>query len=160
MKAHRDDAFAFIRERGGDAFHAGAQQGPKAWVFRWHRDLLGQVTPIWNGVSGAREVVTSSHVNHRRFCSRSGLPLSFRAAIKPISTQTKPRRWGEPETQEPAQALRERTDSTVVPAAAVVAEAMVALMLARCYREKFGGDHIDDVLAAVGAYKQRIDFRG
>ena len=37
---------------------------------------------------------------------------------------------------------------------------MVALTLARCYREKFGGDHIDDVLAAVEAYKQRIDFRG
>ena len=37
---------------------------------------------------------------------------------------------------------------------------MVALTLARCYREKFGGDHIDDVLAALDAYKQRIDFRG
>ena len=57
-------------------------------------------------------------------------------------------------------ALRERTDSAVVPAAAVVAEAMVCLALARAYREKFGGDHIDDVLAALDAYKQRIDFRG
>jgi chorismate synthase len=37
---------------------------------------------------------------------------------------------------------------------------MVALTLARAYREKFGGDHIDDVLTAVEAYKQRIDFRG
>ena len=45
--------------------------------------------------------------------------------------------------------MRERTDSTVVPAAAVVAEAMVALVLAGAYREKFGGDHIDDVLSAV-----------
>ena len=44
-KAHRDDAFAFIRERGSDAFHAGAQQGPKAWVFRSHGVLLGQLTP-------------------------------------------------------------------------------------------------------------------
>ena len=41
----------------------------------------------------------------------------------------------------------------------VVAEAMVCLTLARCYREKFGGDHIDDVLAAVAAYKRRIDWR-
>ena len=64
------------------------------------------------------------------------------------------------ESREPAQALRERTDSTVVPAAAVVGEAMVCLALARTYREKFGGDHIDDVLAAVEAYKKRIDFRG
>jgi chorismate synthase len=90
----------------------------------------------------------------------NGLPLSVRAAIKPISTLTKPLRSVDTETKEPAQALRERTDSTVVPAAAVVAEAMVCLALARCYREKFGGDHIDDVLAAVAAYKRRIDFRG
>jgi chorismate synthase len=90
----------------------------------------------------------------------NGLPLSVRAAIKPISTLTKPLRSVDTETKQPAQALRERTDSTVVPAAAVVAEAMVALTLARAYREKFGGDHIDDVLAAIDAYKQRIDFRG
>jgi chorismate synthase len=90
----------------------------------------------------------------------NGQPLSVRAAIKPISTLTKPLRSVDTETKEPAQALRERTDSTVVPAAAVVAEAMVCLTLARCYREKFGGDHIDDVLAAVDAYKRRIDFKG
>jgi chorismate synthase len=90
----------------------------------------------------------------------NGLPLSVRAAIKPISTLTKPLRSVDTETKEPAQALRERTDSTVVPAAAVVAEAMVCLTLAGCYREKFGGDHIDDVHAAVEAYKRRIDFRG
>jgi len=90
----------------------------------------------------------------------NGLPLSVRAAIKPISTLTKPLRSVDTETKEPAQALRERTDSTVVPAAAIVAEAMVALTLARAYREKFGGDHIDDVLQALDAYKQRIDFRG
>jgi chorismate synthase len=90
----------------------------------------------------------------------NGLPLSVRAAIKPISTLTKPLRSVDTETKEPAQALRERTDSTVVPAAAVVGEAMVCLTLARCYREKFGGDHIDDVLAAVEAYRKRIDFRG
>jgi chorismate synthase len=90
----------------------------------------------------------------------NGLPLSVRAAIKPISTLTKPLRSVDTETKEPAQALRERTDSTVVPAAAVVAEAMVCLVLARAYREKFGGDHIGDVLAALEAYKQRIDFRG
>jgi chorismate synthase len=90
----------------------------------------------------------------------NGQPLSVRAAIKPISTLTKPLRSVDTETKQPAQALRERTDSTVVPAAAVVAEAMVALTLARAYREKFGGDHIEDVLAALEAYKQRIDFKG
>jgi chorismate synthase len=90
----------------------------------------------------------------------NGLPLQVRAALKPISTLTKPLRSVDTETKEPAEALRERTDSTVVPAAAVVGEAMVCLTLARCYREKFGGDHIDDVLAAVEAYEKRIDFRG
>jgi chorismate synthase len=46
-----------------------------------------------------------------------------------------------------------------VPAAAVVGEAMVAFVLADAYRRKFGGDHIDDVLAAVEAYKARIGWR-
>ena len=90
----------------------------------------------------------------------NGQPLKVRAAVKPISTLTKPLRSVDTETKEPAEALRERTDSTVVPAAAVVAEAMVCLVLARSYREKFGGDHIDDALAAIEAYKRRIDWRG
>ena len=89
----------------------------------------------------------------------NGEPLIVRGALKPISTLTKPLRSVDTQTKEPAQAMRERTDSTVVPAAGVVAEAMVALVLTRCYREKFGGDHIDDVLAAVQAYRERIDWR-
>jgi len=101
----------------------------------------------------------SNHAGGLEGGMTNGEPLSVRAAIKPISTLTKPLRSVDTETKQPAQALRERTDSTVVPAAAVVAEAMVALTLARCYREKFGGDHIDDVLAAVAAYEKRIDFR-
>jgi chorismate synthase len=89
----------------------------------------------------------------------NGEALVVRGALKPISTLTKPLRSVDTETKEPAQAMRERTDSTVVPAAGVVAEAMVALVLARCYREKFGGDHIDDVLAALEAYRERIEWR-
>jgi chorismate synthase len=89
----------------------------------------------------------------------NGEPLVVQAAIKPISTLTQPLRSVDTETKEPAQAMRERTDSTVVPAAAVVAEAMVALVVAAAYREKFGGDHIDDVLSALAAYKQRIGWR-
>ena len=46
-----------------------------------------------------------------------------------------------------------------MPAAAIVGEAMVALTLARCYREKFGGDHIDDVRAALDAYAERIGWQ-
>ena len=89
----------------------------------------------------------------------NGEPLVVQAAIKPISTMTQPLRSVDTETKESAQAMRERTDSTVVPAAGVVAEAMVALVLADAYREKFGGDHIDDVLAAVAGYEERIGWR-
>jgi chorismate synthase len=89
----------------------------------------------------------------------NGEPLVVRAAMKPLSTLTQPLRTVDTETKRPTEALRERTDSTTVPAAAVVGEAMVALVLARAYREKLGGDHIDDVLAALAAYQERIGWR-
>jgi chorismate synthase len=89
----------------------------------------------------------------------NGEPLVIQAAIKPISTMTQPLRSVDTETKEPAEAMRERTDSTVVPAAAVVAESMVALVIAAGYREKFGGDHIDDVHSALATYKERIGWR-
>jgi chorismate synthase len=89
----------------------------------------------------------------------TGCPLVVRGAMKPLPTLTKPLRSVDTETHEPAQALRERTDSCTVPAAGVVGEAMVALVLADAYRRKFGGDHIDDVLEAVRAYEERIGWR-
>jgi chorismate synthase len=88
----------------------------------------------------------------------TGQTLVVRGAMKPLPTLTKPLRSVDIATKEPAQALRERTDSTTVPAAAVVAEAMVALVLADAYREKLGGDHIDDALAALRAYEERIGW--
>jgi chorismate synthase len=88
----------------------------------------------------------------------TGSPLVVRGAMKPLPTLTKPLRSVDTETHEPAQALRERTDSCTVPAAAVVGEAMVALVLADAYRSKFGGDHIDDVLQATRAYEERIGW--
>jgi chorismate synthase len=86
----------------------------------------------------------------------NGEPLIVAAAMKPLPTLTKPLRSVDIATLEPAQALRERTDSCTVPAAAVVAEAMVAFVLADAYRRKFGGDHIDDVRGALEAYRARI----
>jgi chorismate synthase len=88
----------------------------------------------------------------------TGDPLVARVAMKPLPTLTKPLRSVDIETKEPAQALRERTDSCTVPAAGVVGEAMVALVLADAYRAKFGGDHIDDVHAALAAYRKRIGW--
>ena len=89
----------------------------------------------------------------------TGEPLIARVAMKPIPTLTKPLRSVDIATREPAQALRERTDSCVVPAAGVVGEAMLAIVLAGAYRDKFGGDHIDDVKAALQAYCERIGWK-
>jgi chorismate synthase len=89
----------------------------------------------------------------------TGETLTARAALKPIPTLTKPLRSVDISTLEPAQALRERTDSCVVPAGAVVGEAMVAHVLASAYRDKFGGDHIDDVREAVERYEERIGWK-
>jgi chorismate synthase len=89
----------------------------------------------------------------------TGAPLVVRASMKPLPTLTKPLRSVDIATHEPAEALRERTDSCTVPAAGVVGEAMVAFVLADAYRQKFGGDHVDDVQAAVRAYEQRIGWR-
>jgi chorismate synthase len=89
----------------------------------------------------------------------TGDPLVVRGSMKPLPTLTQPLQSVDIATHEPAQALRERTDSCTVPAAGVVAEAMVAFVLADAYRNKFGGDHIDDVRAAVEAYQERIGWR-
>jgi chorismate synthase len=89
----------------------------------------------------------------------TGDPLLVKGAMKPLPTLTKPLRSVDTETKEPAQALRERTDSCTVPAAGVVGEAMVAIVLAGAYRDKFGGDHMDDARAAVAAYAERIGWR-
>jgi len=89
----------------------------------------------------------------------TGEPLVVRGSMKPLPTLTKPLRSVDIATHEPAEALRERTDSCTVPAAGVVGEAMVAVVLADAYRRKFGGDHIDDVKAAVAAYERRIGWR-
>jgi chorismate synthase len=88
----------------------------------------------------------------------TGEPVVVICAMKPLPTLTKPLRSVDIASKEPAQALRERTDSCTVPAAAVVAEAMVALVLGTAYRDKFGGDDIGDSVAAERAYRERIGW--
>src|SRR3954465_10392393 len=89
----------------------------------------------------------------------NGEPLVCRVAMKPLPTLTKPLRSVDIAPREPAQALRERTDSATIPAAGVVGEAMPAIVLAGAHRDKVGGDHIDDVRAAVAAYEERIGWK-
>ena len=123
------------------------------------------------GVPGSQahdEIFYSDERGYHRETNRSGgleggmttgEPLIVRGAMKPLPTLTKPLRSVDISTHEPTEALRERTDSCTVPAAGVVGEAMVALVLADAHRRKFGGDHIDDVRQAVGAYRERIGWR-
>ena len=72
----------------------------------------------------------------------TGEPLRLRAAMKPISTVPRALDTIDTSTGEPAKAINQRSDVTAVPAAGVVAEAMVALVLAEAAIEKFGGDSV------------------
>ena len=86
----------------------------------------------------------------------NGEPLVVRAAMKPLPTLMRPLRSVDLESGEPGEALVERSDVQAVEALAVVAEAAVAWELARAAREKFGGDALEDFVAAHRAYVERI----
>ncbi|MDQ3878701.1 MAG: chorismate synthase [Actinomycetota bacterium] len=86
-----------------------------------------------------------------------GGTIRVRAAMKPLSTLKKRLRTVDLATGGPDEAFQERTDVCAVPAAAVVCEAVVALVLADAVMEKFGGDTIEDLEAAVAHYLKRID---
>ncbi len=87
----------------------------------------------------------------------NGADLVVRTIWKPLPTLMRPLRSVELGSHEPREAHVERSDVTVLPAAAVVAEAAVAFELARAALEKFGGDAIEDFIAAHAAYIARID---
>lgn len=82
----------------------------------------------------------------------NGQPIRVRAAMKPIPSIPKALRTVDVTTGEAAQAINQRSDSTAVPAAAVVAEAMVRLTLAKYLLEKFGGDSVDETRRNIEAY--------
>ena len=130
----------------GDAFDVAGRVGSEA-----HDEIFYSEERGWY-----RE---TNHAGGLEGGMTTGDPLVVRGAMKPLPTLTKPLRSVDIATREPGQALRERTDSATIPAAGVVGESMVALVLASACREKFGGDHIDDALAAVGAYRERIGWR-
>jgi chorismate synthase len=88
----------------------------------------------------------------------TGEPLVVRAAMKPIPTLMRPLHTVDLDSGEVADAARERSDVCAVPAAAVVAEAEVAMVLAAAYQELFGGGCLDDMLRAYEAYRARITW--
>src|SRR5436190_3487840 len=87
----------------------------------------------------------------------NGADVVVRTIWKPLPTLMRPLRSAELGSHEPREAHVERSDVTVLPAAAVVAEAAVAFELARAALEKFGGDAVEDFVAAHAAYTARID---
>jgi chorismate synthase len=82
----------------------------------------------------------------------TGAPLRVRAAMKPISTVPRALDTVDVTTGEPAKAINQRSDVTAVPAAGVVAEAMVALVLAEAAVEKFGGDSVEEMRRNAEGY--------
>jgi chorismate synthase len=90
----------------------------------------------------------------------NGEPVVVAAAMKPISTIAKALRTVDLSTGEPARAFKERADSCAVPAAAVISESMVAVVLAEAFLEKFGADNMADIRAAYEHYVRRIATTG
>jgi len=86
----------------------------------------------------------------------TGQELIVRAALKPIATLMQPLPSVDVVSHQPADAARERSDVTAVPAASVILEALVSLVLADAYLEKFGGDTLDEVKERVAAYWKRV----
>jgi chorismate synthase len=82
--------------------------------------------------------------------------LRVRAAMKPISTVMRPLQTVDVDTREPDVAFRERSDVVAVPAAGVVAEQMVAVVLAQETQRMFGGDTVDDLRANHRSYLARL----
>lgn len=88
----------------------------------------------------------------------NGEPVVVRIAMKPLPTLMKPLKTASLDTHQAAEALVERSDTTAIWAAAVVAEAVIAFELARAVKEKFGGDAIGDLIAAHAHYLSRIPW--
>jgi len=86
----------------------------------------------------------------------NGEDIRVRGYLKPISTLRRPLKSVDFETREPVQAAYERSDVCVVPAAGVGAESMVALTLARCALDKFGGDSMDETLRNHRGYLEQL----
>jgi len=87
----------------------------------------------------------------------NGQPLVVRAAMKPISTVPRALRTVDMSTGEPATAIHQRSDVCAVPAAAVVAESEVALVLARAVLDMFGGDTVGEITKRVSDYRAYVN---
>ncbi len=87
----------------------------------------------------------------------NGEEVRVRGYLKPISTLRRPLQSVDFSSREPVKAAYERSDVCVVPAAGVAAEAMVALTLARCALDKFGGDSMAETLRNFQGYRRQLE---
>jgi len=125
------DGFATARRRGSVA-HDEIEGGPGGLRRRTNRA---------GGIEGGMS---------------TGEIIRVRAAMKPISTVPRALDTVDVRTGEPAKAINQRSDVTAVPAAGVVAEAMVALELAAAVTEKFGGDSVQETARNARGYKEAM----
>ena len=125
----------------------------------------GFLTATRRGSSAHDEIVQDEHGRVVRSGNRAGgieggmsigELLRVRAAMKPIATVPRALRTVDVRTSEPARAHHQRSDVCAVPAAGVVAEAMVALVLAEAVIEKFGGDSVPETARNLAAYLAAI----
>ena len=86
----------------------------------------------------------------------NGQDVLVRGLLKPISTLRRPLESVDLQTHEPALAAYERSDVCVVPAAGVIGEAMVAIVLAQAFLEKFGGDSLGETRRNFEGYMQQV----
>ena len=124
----------------------------------------GFTTATRRGSAAHDEIEASAHGVTRRTNRAGGIEggmstgevLRVRAAMKPISTVPRALDTIDVATGEPAKAINQRSDATAVPAAGVVAEAMVALVLAEAAIEKFGGDSAEEMRRNVESYLKEL----
>jgi chorismate synthase len=133
-----------------------------------HDEIFFSGSPPYEGgvdaASADGVVLSNAAAFHRRTNRAGGLEggitngeeLRVRGYMKPLSTLRKPLQSVDIDTKQPSEAAFERSDITAVPAAGVVGEAMLAIVLANSMREKFGGDSIDEMKRNFDTYKQRL----
>ncbi|MGH3455536.1 MAG: chorismate synthase, partial [Nocardioidaceae bacterium] len=130
----------------GDGFESASRRGSQAHD-EIERDDDGNVRRRTARAGGLEGGMTT------------GEPLRVRAAMKPISTVPRALDTLDVATGEPAQAISQRSDVCAVPAAGVVAEAMVALVLADAALEKFGGDSVTETARNARSYLEHLTVR-
>ncbi len=132
----------------GDAVQAAASLGSAV------HDEIGYERGSASSFTGFTR--RSNHAGGLEGGVSNGEDIRVRGYLKPISTLRRPLASVDFATREPVKAAYERSDVCVVPAAGVAAEAMVALTIARCALEKFGGDSLLELKRNFEGYCQQL----